>query len=69
MRRNGIATKQHCSQHKEMNKKMSKDYRDKKRRKGIQSIHKGRCRHKLDDVVTLEQLQADVVGILHTEAI
>lgn len=44
---------------------MSKEYRDKKKRMGEQSRHKGRCRHKLDDVVSLEQLQADVLDILY----
>ena len=39
---------------------MSKAYRDKKRRTGVQARHKGRHVHTLDDVVSLEKLRDEV---------
>lgn len=39
---------------------MSKSYRDKKKRCGMQSLHKGRHVHALDDVMSLEQLTEEV---------
>lgn len=39
---------------------MSKEYRDRKRRIGVQARHKGRHVHTLDDVISLEQLVEEV---------
>ena len=40
---------------------MSKSYRDRKKRCGMQAIHKGRHVHALDNVLPLEELRLEVV--------
>jgi hypothetical protein len=41
---------------------MSKTYRDTKRRAGVQTVHKRRFVHALDDVIPLAQLREEVCG-------
>lgn len=40
---------------------MSKKYRDKKRRIGVQAVHKGRHVHALAGVVSLDELAMEVL--------
>lgn len=40
---------------------MSKEYRDRKRRTGVQAQHKGRHVHALDNVLPLDKLMEEVI--------
>ena len=41
---------------------MSKEYRDRKKRLGVQAQHKGRHVHQLDNVLSLVELRNEVIG-------